>query len=354
MQTVMLPKNGSTGLFYKIVILLLNSNRLENGEKMCYNQCRQIGIGGKQMNLLHLKYAVEVAKTGSINKAAETLLIAQPNLSRSIKELEADLGITIFERTAKGMILTPDGEEFIGYANAILNQISNVEKIYKEGCQPKRRFSVSVPRATYISEAFAQFSKTLPKDSVELFFKETNSFRAIKNIIYEDYKLGIIRYAESYDKYFKELFEEKGLTSELIAEFHYLLVMNKNSPLAALPEIHFSDLEDYIEIAHADPYVPSLSTLQVRKEELPDNIKRRIFVFERASQFDILSENSEAFMWVSAFPPKTLDRYGLVQRECNENKKMYKDVLVYKNDYKLTSLDKGFITEVCNSKRKYL
>ena len=72
------------------------------------------------MNILHMKYAVEVAKQGSLNKAAETLLIAQPNISRSIKELEADLGISIFNRSAKGMELTPEGEEFIGYAQSIL------------------------------------------------------------------------------------------------------------------------------------------------------------------------------------------------------------------------------------------
>ena len=90
------------------------------------------------MNILHMKYAVEIAKYGSFNKAAESLLIAQPNLTRSIKELEADLGITIFNRSSKGVALTPDGEEFIGYANEILKQIDNVDKIYKEGL-PKRQ-----------------------------------------------------------------------------------------------------------------------------------------------------------------------------------------------------------------------
>ncbi len=306
------------------------------------------------MNLLHLKYAVEVAKTGSINKAAESLLIAQPNLSRSIKELETDLGISIFERTAKGMLLTPDGEEFIGYANSILNQIESVEKMYKNGVPAKRRFSISVPRSTYIADAFAQFSKSLPEDSVEIFYKETNSSRTIKNIMYDDYKLGIVRYAENYDKYFKSMFDEKGLNYELVSEFHYVLLMKSDSPLAGLKEIHFSDLEDLIEIAHADPYVPSLSAAQVKKEELPDNVNRRIFVYERASQFDLLSENNEIFMWVSPIPQKILDIYGLVQRECADNKKTYKDVLIYKKDHKLTDLEKIFITEVCISKRKHL
>ena len=69
------------------------------------------------MNILHMKYAVEVAKLGSLNKAAENLMIATPNISRSIKELEADLGITIFQRSAKGVVLTPDGEEFLDNAS---------------------------------------------------------------------------------------------------------------------------------------------------------------------------------------------------------------------------------------------
>ena len=74
------------------------------------------------MNILHMKYAVEVARTGSLNLAAETLFIAQPNLSRAIKSLEGELGITIFERTARGMVLTAEGEEFIGYAKQVVEQ----------------------------------------------------------------------------------------------------------------------------------------------------------------------------------------------------------------------------------------
>ena len=306
------------------------------------------------MNILHMKYAVEVAKVGSLNKAAETLLIAQPNISRSIKELEADLGITIFDRTSKGMFLTPEGENFIGYAKNILRQIEQVEDIYKNGAVKKQKFSISVPRACYISEAFAQFSKSLSFDPAEIFYKETNSQRTINNILNHDYKLGIIRYAENYDKYFKTMLEEKGLSYEMVTEFSYSLIMSADSPLAELDEITFDDLTDYIEIAHADPYVPSLPLSKVVKEELPDNIERRIFIFERASQFDLLSENPDTFMWVSPAPQKVLDRYNLVQRKCVDNKKVYKDVLIYKNGYKLTKLDKQFITELCESKRKHL
>lgn len=305
------------------------------------------------MNILHMKYAVEVAKLGSLSKAAEALMTAQPNVSRSIKELEADLGITLFVRSAKGMELTVEGEEFIGYAKEILGQIENVERFYKNGAQKKKRFSVSVPRACYISEAFAEFSKEIGNDSAEIFYKETNSQRTIKNLLESDYKLGIIRYAENYDKYFKAMLEEKGFNYELVAEFSYVLIMSKDNPLAALDEITFDDLASYIEIAHADPYVPSLPLSKIIKDELPDNVSRRIFIFERASQFDLLSENPETFMWVSPASDKLLERYGLVQRSCAENKRVYKDVLIYAEGYKLSALDKKFITAVCKSKRRH-
>lgn len=310
--------------------------------------------GAIRMNILHMKYAVEVAKLGSLNKAAETLFTAQPNISRAIKELESDLGISIFDRSSKGMVLTLEGSEFINYAQSILKQIDDVEMLYKKGLPIKQKFSISVPRASYISDAFAEFSKLIGSESAEIFYKETNSQRTINNILKNDYKLGIIRYAESYDKYFKSMLEEKGLSYELVAEFSYVLIMSKDNPLAKKQEICFDDLVPYIEIAHADPYVPSLPLSKVVKEELPDNIERRIFIFERASQFDLLSENHETFMWVSPASQRTLDRYGLIQKECKDNTKIYKDVLVYKEGYKLSQLDKQFITALCDTRRKYL
>ena len=301
-----------------------------------------------------MKYAVEVARLGSLNKAAEALMIAQPNISRSIKELEADLGITIFQRSAKGMLLTPDGEEFMDYARDILLRIDKIEQSYRDGSHKKRKFSISVPRACYISAALAEFSKNIGDTDVEIYYKETNSKKTVKNLLENEYKLGIIRYSESYDKHYKTMLEEKGLAFELIAEFSYVLIMSKDNPLAQKETITYEDLSSYIEIAHADPYVPTLSMPKVFREELPDNIGQRIFVFERASQFDLLSENPKTFMWVSPASQRILDRYNLVQRVCQGNEKVYKDVLIYHKGYKLTNLDKDFITALCDAKRKFI
>lgn len=307
------------------------------------------------MNLLHMKYAVTIADTNSINKAAEKLYVGQSALSRAIKELEAGLGVTLFERSAKGMTLTADGEVFVRYARTVLKQVDEIENMFNEGAAGKKRFSVCVPRASYIADAFVRFSKLIgEKGEYELFYKETNSMRAVKNILAEDYKLGIVRYAENYDKYYKEMMEEKGLSYKLVTEFSYVLCMSRDCPLAAAENVTYDDLREYTEIAHADPYVPSLPYAEVKKEELPDNSRSRIFVFERASQFELLAKNPETFMWVSPVPQELLDRYGLIQRGCEQNGRVYKDVMIHRRDYTLSELDELFVSELVKAKRRVI
>ena len=307
------------------------------------------------MNLLHMKYAVTIADTNSINKAAEKLYVGQSALSRAIKELEAGLGVTLFERSAKGMTLTADGEVFVRYARTVLKQVDESKNMFNEGAAGKKRFSVCVPRASYIADAFVRFSKLIgEKGEYELFYKETNSMRAVKNILAEDYKLGIVRYAENYDKYYKEMMEEKGLSYKLVTEFSYVLCMSRDCPLAAAENVTYDDLRDYTEIAHADPSVPSLPYAEVKKEELPDNSRSRIFVFERASQFELLAKNPETFMWVSPVPQELLDRYGLIQRSCEQNGRVYKDVMIHRRDYTLSELDELFVSELVKAKRRVI
>ena len=126
------------------------------------------------MNIQHMKFAVEVANTRSISKAAENLYTSQPNLSRAIKTLESELKIKIFKRSPKGLETTIDGEEFLLYAKNALAQIKRIESIYETRNEKKLRLSVSVPRASYFSYAFAEFSKGLDEQShAEIVYKET-------------------------------------------------------------------------------------------------------------------------------------------------------------------------------------
>lgn len=307
------------------------------------------------MNILHLKYATEIAKTKSISKAAENLYMGQPNLSRAIKELEEHIGITIFKRTSKGITVTDDGEEFLRYARRIIAQVEQVEDIYINGKRKVQQFSASVPRASYIAEAFTEFSKSISTNSpAELFYKETNSNKTLINVLHEDYNIGIVRYKSTFDEHYKIMFRDKKLVSETITEFSYVLVTSENSPLARMDNITSDDLAEFIEICHADPYVPSMPLIDVKKAELSEAVDKRIYLFERASQMEVLSRVPNTFMWVSSIPEETMKKYGLVEVKLFDDDKVYKDVLIYKNGYKLSELDNRFIAEVKKSKEKYI
>ena len=118
------------------------------------------------MNTLHFKYAVEVERCGSITKAAENLYMAQPNLSKSIKELEDTLGFQIFARTSRGVVPTARGREFLVYARGILNQLQAMEALSQRHDDATQRFSLSMPRAGYIADCFSALVDSLNREAV--------------------------------------------------------------------------------------------------------------------------------------------------------------------------------------------
>jgi DNA-binding transcriptional LysR family regulator len=236
------------------------------------------------------------------------------------------------------------------YAKRILDQVDEVEDLYRVGKTKKQKLSVCVPRASYISAAFARFSKGIELDCpAEIFYKETNSSRTLNNLFKEEYSLGIVRYQSTFDRYYQNLFEEKNLNHVLLNEFSYVLLVSQDSPLAKKNEVTPQELSGYVEVTHADPYVPTLPTIDVKKAELSEYVDKRIFVFERGSQFELLEKLPSSFMWVSPVPKDILKKYHLVSLSCRASVKVYKDVLIYRKGYRLTDLDRRFIDEVSRS-----
>ncbi len=311
------------------------------------------------MDLAHLRYAVEIAHTHSISQAAENLYMGQPNLSRAIKDLEEELQIQIFRRTSHGVSVTPEGEKFLRHARSIVQQANEIENIYKSKKPPTQRFALCAPRASYISQAFAHFSELVASQSpggapFEFYYKETSSMKAINKVLSGEYDLAIVRYQTIFDKYFRELFEVKKLQAETIAEFPCYVTFSKDHPLAQRPSLVLQDLNEGVEILHADPYVPSLPPADALKAESPTSVSRRIFVFERGTQFMLLEQVPGAFMWMSRVPDDLLEKYRLVQRPCADHTKKSKDILLHRRNYRLSDLDDLFVTELCLSKRQYL
>ncbi len=301
------------------------------------------------MNLLHLKYAVEVARTRSITMAAENLYMGQPRLSRAIKELEDSLGIVIFKRTAKGIVPTPEGEIFLSHANRILDEVREVETLYNPAAKNKQRMNISIPRAGYLAHALKQLVGELDlTKEIEINYRETNSLKAVNNILQNNYDLGIIRYATEYEPHFQRFLSEKGLRAEDLWEFDPIVLMSAEHMLAKKEDLTFSDLVDCdcVQLGHGDPYVPTLPLAEVRKAEFPEEINKHLFIYERASGYEILSSIPTTFLMSSPMPEIILKRYSLVQRRLKGKNRPYKDVLIWRENYKFTDLDKDFIQEI--------
>ena len=299
------------------------------------------------MNLVHLKYAVEVAKTRSITQAAENLYMGQPNLSKAIRELEATVGIPIFKRTTKGVTLTPQGSEFIERAKKVLEQIDEMEHLFRAERENKISFSICIPRASYITHAFTRFVNHLdPAREMEINFQETNTIQAINNVTSGEYRLGIIRYPVEHEDYFISLLGLRGAQSLPVCEFEYLVLMAQEHPLARCERLDYDMLADYTEILHGDLANPA-SAFSREKRPYPDQQgRRRIYVYERGSQFDLLRQVHTTYMWVSPLPAEMLGRYGLIQRRCHNVRSKYKDRLIHPKEYHLSELDRQFLSEL--------
>lgn len=300
--------------------------------------------GEEEMNTLYLKYAVEVAQTGSFTRAAQNLYMSQPRLSKAIRELENHYGTEIFNRTAKGVIPTPKGEAFLARARVILSQLEQIEGMFQPDGGKIRRLSISVPRASYISQAFIEFSKDLSlENEIDYKYWETSSPQAIRNVVENQCDLAVIRFQTVYEPYFMELLEEKNLQHKFICEFECYALMSEHHPLADKEIVDYNELRKYIELVHGDFSVPLLSPARARQLSHMEEKKREIAIYERGSQLELLSGLATTYMWGSPLPQRTLSRMGLVQKRCNIAPRAYRDILVYRKGHRFSPEEEAFI-----------
>lgn len=286
------------------------------------------------MNFTQLKYALEIEKTRSITKAAQNLFMSQPNLSKAVKELETEIGTKIFLRSAKGVEITRDGIEFLAYARAIVSQMEELEEIYKPHAGKVLRLNFCMPRATYISIAFTDFLNRLdPETHLSINLRERNSQDTINFVADGEADIGVIRTQELYDSYFLYLLKEKGLEYRTLLEYHPRILVSKDSPLANYSSIHNSMLEEYIEIIHGDIQMHAAATGPAGHGKRPAPPSRRIYVYERGSQFDILQNVKNTYIWASPIPDSVLQAHALVEKRSLSPMGTNKDLLIYRKDH---------------------
>ncbi|MBR9936678.1 LysR family transcriptional regulator [Oscillospiraceae bacterium Marseille-Q3528] len=197
------------------------------------------------MTLTQCKYAVTVAEAGSMNEAARLLFISQPSLSAAIRELEDETGTELFLRTNRGIALTPEGEEFIGYARMLLEQYQLMESKYIAKEKTKKKFSVSMQHYTFAVSAFVELVKQFGMDEYEFAVHETKTYDVIDDVKNFRSEIGILYVNDFNQKVLYKLFRDCGL------EFHELLrcgiyvYLWKGHPLANQELISLEDLREY-------------------------------------------------------------------------------------------------------------
>lgn len=292
------------------------------------------------MNTLHLKYAVEVERTGSITKAADNLYMGQPSLSKAIKELEDDLQIEIFRRSSKGMVPTEEGAQFLHYAKNILSQIDNMERISKGEKAGNGKISVCVPSGGYLLLAVSDFSREMAKNGMRMEAAELNSREILERVTEGKCDFGVVRFPEVYEPYFAQTCRAKELKMEDVWNYRQLCICSDNAK---------EDISDMMQV-HCRDYLSSDGEWE---EEMRETDEKVIEVSGLYNALEVISGNPLVYIKSEPLPKKIMERYGLAGRTFGGSQNM-KDVLVYGKNHKFTELEHMLVNRIYEWKNKVL
>jgi DNA-binding transcriptional LysR family regulator len=240
----------------------------------------------EQMTLQQLRYVIAVAETGTITEAANRLYISQPSLTNAIHELEKEMNVVIFNRTNKGITLSKEGEDFLGYARQVLEQAAILEDRYKGSGGGKKQFCVSTQHYSFAVNAFVDLIKTYGQEEYDFSLRETQTYEIIEDVAKMKSEIGIL-----FQNDFNEAVIGKLLKSHDL-EFHLLFVakphvfISRKHPLAEKNVITNEELEQYPYLSFEQGEHNSFYF----SEEIfsPSERKKNIRVRDRATLFNLL------------------------------------------------------------------
>ena len=238
------------------------------------------------MTFQQLKYVITVAETGTITEAAGKLYVSQPSLTKAIHELEKEMNIVIFNRTNKGISLSREGDEFLGYARQVLDQAAILEDKYKGGHGGKKKFCVSTQHYSFAVNAFVDLIKQYGQDEYDFSLRETQTYEIIEDVARMRSEIGILFLND-----FNEVVMDKILKSHDL-EFHLLFIakphvfISRDHPLAGREIITNEELEQYPYLSYEQGEHNSFYF----SEEIfsPFERKKNIRVRDRATLFNLL------------------------------------------------------------------
>ena len=197
------------------------------------------------MTIQQLRYVIAISEAGSYNKAAEALYLSQPTLTNAVRELEKELGITVFNRGGRGVSLTNDGVEFVHYAKQVAQQYDRLLEKYGKDGKLKKKFGISAQHYSFAVKSFVEMVKEFDTEEYEFAIRETKTSEVIDDVATGRSEIGILYLSDFNRKAIRKILRVNSL------EFHHLIDCDayvylwKGHPLASKKSIRFEDLADY-------------------------------------------------------------------------------------------------------------
>lgn len=197
------------------------------------------------MTFTQLNYMIAIAEAGSFNKAAERLYVSQPSLTGAVRELEQELGITLFYRSGRGAALTADGEEFLQYARQLFGQYETVLEKYGKNGTRRKKFGVSSQHYSFAVKAFVDMAKQFDMSKYEFAMRETKTMEVIRDVSTQKSEIGILYLCDFNRGTLEKLFRSNNLTFCRLIDCRAYVYLWKHHPLAQEPSLGFDQLVEY-------------------------------------------------------------------------------------------------------------
>ncbi|MDO4301591.1 MAG: LysR family transcriptional regulator [Clostridia bacterium] len=238
------------------------------------------------MTLQQLKYAITIAEKGKLSEAAKVLFISQPSLTNAIKELEKEMNVTIFDRTNKGIVVSKEGEIFLGYARQVLEQANLLTEKYNGKTVERQQFSVSTQHYSFAVNAFVELIKEYGCDKYDFSLRETQTYEILEDVANMKSEIGILYLNDFNEMVIRKVMKSKDLCfTELFVAKPHVFVSKKN-PLSNKKSVVFKDLEEYPYLSFEQGEYNSF----YYSEEIFSTVehKKNIRVRDRATLFNLL------------------------------------------------------------------
>lgn len=291
------------------------------------------------MTIQQLKYIITVAETGSITEAAKQLFISQPSLSNAIREVEQESAVVIFRRSHRGISLTPEGMEFLGYARQVVQQMRFLEDRYISNLPEKVRFCVSTQHYTFTTNAFVEMVQKYGQERYEFILNETQTSQIIQDVKNRFCDLGILFLSSSNRAVLEKLFTQNGqvFTPIITASPHVFL--RAGHPLASKSALRLSDLAPYPRLSFMQGAYESTYFSEELFGELPAD--KTIKVSDRAAIVNLMI-GLDGYTISSGIFPKALQGDAIVSVPLREDEYMEIGYLLNRDQF-LSELGKIYI-----------